>query len=42
MTAQALALRERLAAFEARVAGADDERFARELERFLTDAQDLL
>jgi hypothetical protein len=42
MTTQALALRERLVAFEARVAGADDERFARELERFLTDAQGLL
>jgi hypothetical protein len=42
MTAQALALRDRVAEFESRVAGADDERFAREYARFLTDAQGLL
>jgi hypothetical protein len=40
--AHALELRERFAAFERRVAGADDERFAREWERFLTDAQGLV
>jgi hypothetical protein len=40
--AQALELRRRFAAFERRVAGADDERFAREWARFLADAQDLV
>ncbi|MEA2290105.1 MAG: hypothetical protein QOD55_2102 [Solirubrobacteraceae bacterium] len=42
MIAQALALRERVEAFERRVEGAGDERFAREYARFLTDAQGLL
>jgi hypothetical protein len=41
-TAQALALSGRFAAFERRVAGADDERFAREWRRFLTEVQDLV
>jgi hypothetical protein len=39
---QALELRERFAAFERRVAGADAERFAREWDRFLTDVQELV
>jgi hypothetical protein len=42
MIAQALALRERVEAFERRVEGAGDERFAREYTRFLTEAQGLL
>jgi hypothetical protein len=41
-TARALELRSRLERFERRVAGADDRRFAREWERFLTSAQDLV
>ena len=40
--AQALELRERFTAFEKRVAGAGDARFAREWERFLTEVQDLV
>ena len=40
--ANALELRERFAAFEARVAGAGTEQFAREWRRFLTEAQDLV
>lgn len=38
----ALALRDRFAAFERRVAGAGDERLAREWRGFLTDVQDLV
>jgi hypothetical protein len=41
-TAQALELQQRFAAFEARVAGADEERFAPEWRRFLTQVQDLV
>jgi hypothetical protein len=41
-TAQALELRDRFGAFERRVAGADDRRFEREWERFLTRVQGLL
>ncbi|MEA2246326.1 MAG: hypothetical protein QOH46_855 [Solirubrobacteraceae bacterium] len=41
-TARALELRSRLEAFERRNAGADDRRFAREWERFLTSVQDLV
>jgi hypothetical protein len=39
---QALELRTRVAAFETRVAGVGDERFAEEWRRFLTDVQDLV
>ena len=39
---QALELRRRFAGFERSVASADDETFAREWERFLTEAQDLV
>jgi hypothetical protein len=39
---QALDLQARFAAFERRVAGVSDERFAEEWTRFLTDAQDLV
>ena len=41
-TGRALELRARLEAFERRVAGVDDRRFAREWERFLTSVQDLV
>jgi hypothetical protein len=40
--AQALELKRRFAAFERRVAGASDERFAAEWRRFITDVQDLV
>jgi len=40
--AHSLELNKRFAAFEQRVAGADDEPFAREWRRFLTDVQDLI
>jgi hypothetical protein len=41
-TARALQLRRRVEAFERRVARADDTRFAREWDRFLTSVQDLV
>ena len=40
--AQSLELRERFTAFEKRVAGVGEARFAREWERFLTEVQDLV